>query len=168
MMGVGVLIIGVILVLVIVTTLLDADLFSSDDRTTTYINEQTKAINETGITFGNSTLPGATCVVDVARNGTDEIVASGNYTVSGCTLTYSASDGVYNNTVWKINSTTTYYGESEIASRGTSTNFTAGVDNISEKIPTILLIVAVVFLFGALVLLMRNAQQMGVGGGGSL
>jgi predicted RND superfamily exporter protein len=47
-------------------------------------------------------------------------------------------------------------------------NFTKGINNISEKIPTILLIVAVVFLFGALVLLVRNAQAMGVGGGGSL
>lgn len=46
-------------------------------------------------------------------------------------------------------------------------NFTDGIDNVSEKIPTILLIVAVVFLFGALVLLVRNAQAMGIGGGGS-
>jgi len=44
-------------------------------------------------------------------------------------------------------------------------NFTKGIDNISEKIPTILLIVAVVFLFGALILLVRNARGMGIGGG---
>ena len=49
-----------------------------------------------------------------------------------------------------------------------SRNFTEGIDNISEKIPTILLIIAVVFLFGALVLLVRQATAMGVGGGGSL
>ena len=49
-----------------------------------------------------------------------------------------------------------------------SANFTEGINNVSEKIPTILLIVAVVFLFGALVLLVRNAKVMGVGGGGSL
>lgn len=47
-------------------------------------------------------------------------------------------------------------------------NFTAGLDEISEKIPTILLIIAVVFLFGALVLLVAQARRMGVGGGGSL
>ena len=47
-------------------------------------------------------------------------------------------------------------------------NFTEGIDEISGKLPTILLIVAVVFLFGALVLLVRNAKQMGVGGGSSL
>ena len=49
-----------------------------------------------------------------------------------------------------------------------SGNFTDGLNKISEKIPTILLIVAVVFLFGALVLLIRNANAMGIGGGGSL
>ena len=48
-------------------------------------------------------------------------------------------------------------------------NFTEGLDNISAKIPTILLIVAVVFLFGALVLLVMQSKRMGVGGsGGSL
>jgi len=54
------------------------------------------------------------------------------------------------------------------ASDSMSANFTIGLDNISEKLPTILLIVAVVFLFGALVLLVRNANLMGVGGGSSL
>lgn len=49
-----------------------------------------------------------------------------------------------------------------------SSNFTTGIDNVSGKIPTILLIVAVVFLFGALILLVRNANAMGIGGGGSL
>jgi Zn-dependent protease with chaperone function len=48
------------------------------------------------------------------------------------------------------------------------TNFTAGLDNISAKIPTILLIVAVVFLFGALVLLVSRSRQMGIGAGGSV
>tara|TARA_Y100000310_G_scaffold137001_1_gene135884 strand:- start:2568 stop:2894 length:327 start_codon:yes stop_codon:yes gene_type:complete len=47
-------------------------------------------------------------------------------------------------------------------------NFTEGLNNISTKIPTILLIVAVVFLFGALVLLVRQASAMGIGGGSSL
>jgi len=50
-----------------------------------------------------------------------------------------------------------------------SANFTAGIGEISAKLPTILLIVAVVFLFGALVLLVSQARRMGVGeGGGSL
>ena len=48
------------------------------------------------------------------------------------------------------------------------TNFTTGLNNIAAKLPTILLIVAVVFLFGALVLLVKQSRIMGVGGGGSL
>lgn len=47
-------------------------------------------------------------------------------------------------------------------------NLTTGIGDIGDKIPTILLIVAVVFLFGALVLLMRQSKAMGIGGGGSL
>ena len=44
-------------------------------------------------------------------------------------------------------------------------NFTSGINEVSAKLPTILLIVAVVFLFGALVLLVRQAGLMGIGGG---
>ena len=46
-------------------------------------------------------------------------------------------------------------------------NFTAGIDNVSGKIPTILLIASVVLLFGVIVLLVARSRQMGIGGGGS-
>ena len=46
-------------------------------------------------------------------------------------------------------------------------NFTTGIDNVSTKIPTILLIGAVVLLFGVIVLLVRQSQLMGIGGGKS-
>ena len=45
-----------------------------------------------------------------------------------------------------------------------ATNFTAGINNVSSKIPTILLIGAVVLLFGVIVLLVRQSQAMGIGG----
>ena len=45
-------------------------------------------------------------------------------------------------------------------------NFTTGIDNVSAKIPTILLIAAVVLLFGVIVLLVRQSQAMGIGGSG--
>jgi len=55
------------------------------------------------------------------------------------------------------------------ASNNTAGNFTAGIANVSTKIPTILLIGAVVLLFGVIVLLVRQSQAMGIGGqGGSL
>lgn len=47
-------------------------------------------------------------------------------------------------------------------------NYTKGIDNVSGKIPTILLIAAVVILFGAIVLLVRQSQQVTGGAGGGL
>ena len=44
-------------------------------------------------------------------------------------------------------------------------NFTDGIDNVSSKLPTILLIGAVVLLFGVIVLLVRQSNLMGIGGG---
>ena len=53
------------------------------------------------------------------------------------------------------------------SSWGMSGNLTSGVNNVSKKIPTILTIVAVVFLLGALVLLIRTFQGVNLGGGAS-
>lgn len=47
-------------------------------------------------------------------------------------------------------------------------NYTAGVDNVSSKIPTILLIAAVVLILGILVLLWAQFKRMQMGGGSSL
>ena len=47
-------------------------------------------------------------------------------------------------------------------------NLTAGIDNVSSKLPTILLVAAVVILFGVLVLLVARARAMTAGSGGSL
>jgi hypothetical protein len=46
------------------------------------------------------------------------------------------------------------------------TNFTAGLNEVQYKFVTILTILAVVFLFGALVLLVGLARRMNTGGGG--
>ena len=55
----------------------------------------------------------------------------------------------------------TYAGANELIK-----NMTEGVDEVSAKIPTILLIAAVVILFGAIALLV--ARSKGMTGGGSL
>lgn len=46
------------------------------------------------------------------------------------------------------------------ATASMSANFTSGIGNISTKIPTILLIGAVVLLFGVVMLLVRQSQNM--------
>jgi len=57
-------------------------------------------------------------------------------------------------------------GSSETAATNMRANLTAGIDNVSAKIPTILLIAAVVLLFGAIVILVQRSRQMT--GGGSI
>jgi len=44
-------------------------------------------------------------------------------------------------------------------------NFTEGVDNVSEKIPTVLLVAAIVLILGVLALLVATWQRMSIGGG---
>ena len=44
-------------------------------------------------------------------------------------------------------------------------NFTEGIDNVSDKIPTVLLVAAIVLILGVLVLLVATWQRMNIGGG---
>ena len=53
----------------------------------------------------------------------------------------------------------------ETAVTSMSQNFTEGVDNISEQIPTILLVAAIVLILGVLAILVGVWQRMRVGGG---
>jgi len=46
-----------------------------------------------------------------------------------------------------------------------SSNFSAGVDNVSSKIPTVLLVAAIVLILGVLVMLVAAWQRMRMGGG---
>ena len=47
-------------------------------------------------------------------------------------------------------------------------NFTAGVDNVSGKIPTVLLVAAIVLILGVLAILVGVWQRMRMGGGATL
>ena len=175
-LGVGGLIIGVIIVLVVVYTLTSSNVLDVVSLSTTLTNTSTTGtVNETGTTFGSYTLQDASCSVRnvdsvTLINGT--IISPTNYTVtaSTCTIAFAAGDAGLNNTVWYLNSTTSYTQDSteKVTQDDMTGNFTEGLGKVSAKLPTILLIVAVVFLFGALVLLIRNANLMGIGGGGSL
>ena len=46
-----------------------------------------------------------------------------------------------------------------------SANFTAGIDNVSDKIPTVLLVAAIVLILGVLAVLVGVWQRMRMGGG---
>ena len=45
-------------------------------------------------------------------------------------------------------------------------NFTAGIDNVASKIPTVLLVASIVLILGIMVLLIGTWQRMRIGGGG--
>ena len=45
-------------------------------------------------------------------------------------------------------------------------NFTRGIDNVSGKIPTVLLVAAIVLILGVMVLLVATWQRMNIGGMG--
>ena len=47
-----------------------------------------------------------------------------------------------------------------------SSNFTAGIDKISSKLPTVLLVAAIVLILGVLAVLVGVWQRMRLGGGG--
>ena len=49
-----------------------------------------------------------------------------------------------------------------------SSNFTAGIDNVSSKIPTVLLVAAIVLILGVLAILVGVWQNMRMGGGSTL
>jgi len=49
-----------------------------------------------------------------------------------------------------------------------SANFTAGINEVSAKIPTVLLVAAIVLLLGVLAILVGVWQNMRIGGGATL
>ena len=49
-----------------------------------------------------------------------------------------------------------------------SANFTSGINEISEKIPTVLLVAAIVLILGVLAILVGVWQNMRMGGGATL
>lgn len=97
-------------------------------------------------------------------NGADDTLTSNtDYNVSGSTFTILNVNYAYS----ELNVS---YDRSETGNIGFSMqgNFTKGLDNLSEKIPTILLVVAVVILLGVLVLLMKSAKDVSIGETGAL
>jgi len=59
-------------------------------------------------------------------------------------------------------------GASQNATDNMISNYTAGINNVSEKVPTVLLIAAVVLLFGAIVFLVQRSRAVTATQGGSI
>ena len=114
----------------------------------------------------------AITAVWVNVSGTTYLIPAANYTVSTAGVLTNATI-VFNATQYEdanVSYTFTNTGPDRLEKAAVTRlrgNFTAGVDNVSLKIPTILLIGAVVVLFGALALLVFVARRMGFLGAGS-
>jgi len=163
--GVASLIIGVIIAFVIVSTLTNADLLTSTRTTSSVADETVATINSTTYQLAAldaNYIPGTITIV--AKNYTDgTVIASGNYTLSSTGGLTNATSVNYNNVT--VDYSSSVYSVEEKASDRLSTNFTAGVDNISSKIPTVLLIAAIVLILSVLAILVGVWQKMRIGGG---
>jgi len=131
-------------------------------------------INETG--YINDSIPYRLATTNATGWTTPVIIGLYNATTSGtiplANVTVNASGHIHNTTILtfnvaQISYTYKYKGTTDTVSamRG---NFTEGVDEVSDKIPTILLIAAVVLILGVLVFLWAQYKRMNVGGAGEL
>jgi len=166
--GVASLVIGVIIAFVIVSTLTGADLLTSTRTSTTVTNETGGYLNTTGYQLAGldaDYVPGGITISQVtnATAGNGTVIPAANYTVSSTGLltnvsviTYASINITYSQNIYSVE---------EQSSSALSGNFTEGVDNVSSKIPTVLLVAAIVLILGVLVLLVATWQRMRIGGG---
>ena len=171
--GIASLVVGVIIAFVVVSTLTGADLMTEVRIDGSVVNE-TGNLNATGYTLGrlvtNFYVPGAITITAITNASTagGELIPSSNYSVDS-DGSLSNSSGITGGTGgWDlVNITYTYknYSSEELSSNRMSSNFTAGVGNVSEKIPTVLLVAAIVLILGILAVLVGVWQRMRTGQG---
>ena len=174
--GIAGVIILVIISYLIISTLMDADLLGTGFTNVSIVTNETGWLNGTDYQLGvygtgqgtyNSSRGGFT--IQGIWNWTSNLMAldSANYTVSSSGL-LSNLIAVPSYEAVLINYTYTYTNPDgsieNQASNNMKSNFTTGIDNVSEKLPTILLIAAVVLLFGVIVFLVIQSRSLGLGG----
>ena len=166
--GIVGLIILSIVCLLIVDTLNGADLLSNA-ASVSIVNESVLGFNASvGDNLAVYDLSGVLCTVANVKNATTGTnLAAANWTATNCNVkSLNLADQI--NTNVKVDYSYTWDGESQNAVNGMISNYTDGLNNVSSKIPTILLVAAVVLLFGAIVFLVNRAKQTTGATGGSL
>jgi hypothetical protein len=167
--GVAALVIAVIIAFVIISTLNNASLLS-DNRQSTRVNYEYFSLNNTKnhslFEVGENRL-GYT-IIAMMNSTTNTTVAAANYTISPLGVVYITDAGKAglgtNIFVWANYSYLTKNSE-ELTATGLSTNLSSGVNNVSSKIPTVLLIAAIVLILGVLAVLVGVWLKMRMGGG---
>jgi len=165
--GIGFLVITVIVIFLITSTLNGAGLIEKSTLSTAQNNvllitsgtELTECAAEDNTDVAISAI--------TVQNLTVAIV-SANYTTSGCTIT-GVAGSEYNNTLVNITAYSyNFDADAQVSADQMINNFTIGVNNVSNKLPTVLLVAAVVLLFGAIVLLVKQSRTISGNGGAGL
>ncbi len=156
------LIVAVIIGLTITSTLSNANLLSSGRLTTTTLNEA-GWLNTTPYTLATyNDLRTTFAIVQIGNATSGAVIGSGNYTLSSVGVLTNASA-----TNWgavKINYTYQDYAPEELSTKIIQGNLTSGVNNVSSKIPTALLIASIVLILSILAVLVAVWQKIRVGG----
>ena len=169
--GAGGLVIAIILIFVVIATVQDADLLGADSTTSFAVTNETASMNITGDTLSgyNSSNSGFTITAlwGVEGGVYNVTIPIANGIISSVGVLTNATIPAYDNVSVSYTYTYTHDNVYKESSDNLAANLTAGVDNVSSKIPTVLLIAAVVLLFGVLAILVVQARKAGMMGGGS-
>lgn len=164
--GIAFLVITIIIAFLVISEVTTVQEEIEGSPITTAVYDETGSVNASSYTLLTAGFTGFTNpVVTSAVNTTDgvEIVLANLTTTDAGVITNSTTatngfDFVTFNYTYDSKVAT-------IAGEQMNTNFTSGINNISNKLPTILLIAAVVLILGVLALLWEQFKRMNVGGG---
>lgn len=160
--GVATLVIAIIIAFVVTTTIGDAGLLDAKRTTTTVTNETGGFINETGYTLSEATqqyfVPGSASVTFAYNNSNGSLIDSSQYSVSSVGVITNATD--LNFADVNFTYAWTEYSNEEQAELELSGNFSSGVDNVSEQVPTVLLIAAIVLIITLLAVMVSVWRRM--------
>lgn len=132
-------------------------------RTTTFFTNTStvSVVNSTTITFpGTENFRDCNLIIDTAKNITDgQTIASGNYTVSGCTLKFSATgNDTWNNTVWFIDGN---YNAEDTSINDITGNITGATVTFFSNTSTIYAIIIVIVIMLAIFVVVRIVSGAG-------
>jgi len=169
-MGIAGFVIAVIIALILTSTVEDANLLDAFRTTATTTGENLTYINSTGYQLASidaNYVPG-TFNISVAMNMTKSArqrIHHNNWTISNTGSVTNATAEHWANV--SITYSSSVYSTEEISTSDMTENFTRGIDHVSSKLPTILLIAAIVLILGVLVLLVAAWQRMRLSSGES-
>ena len=171
--GVASLVIAVIIALVIVSTLNDANLLDNGKVTSTITvsNETPSWVNSTNYSFSVANTSTTSYTIVNIWNVTSDLVPSGFYQVDqAAKLIFTNGTDFPGPNFTNVTYTYVYTIESDEQATADllTANFTEGVDKVSDKVPTVLLVAAIVLILGVLAILVGVWQRMRMGGGSPL